>query len=52
MTDAIQEWIERVARIPISGDDQPPDVCVIEVGQWVLFHEGNSCLAMKKSFGV
>ena len=31
VTDAIQDWIERVAIVPISGDDQPPDICVIEV---------------------
>ena len=31
MTDAIQEWIERVAMVPISGDEETPDICVIEV---------------------
>ena len=31
VTDAIQDWIERVAMVSISGDDQPPDICVIEV---------------------
>ena len=33
VTDAIQEWVERVAMVSISGDDQPPDVCVIEVSR-------------------
>ncbi|KAH9626930.1 hypothetical protein KSS87_014991 [Heliosperma pusillum] len=32
ITDAIQEWIERVAKIPVDGQDGPPDVCVIELG--------------------
>ncbi|XP_031287807.1 CTP synthase [Pistacia vera] len=32
ITDAIQEWIERVARIPVDGKEDPADVCVIELG--------------------
>ncbi|PKA61041.1 CTP synthase [Apostasia shenzhenica] len=32
ITDAIQEWIERVALIPVDGKDGPADVCVIELG--------------------
>ncbi|XP_031094924.1 CTP synthase-like isoform X1 [Ipomoea triloba] len=32
ITDAIQEWIERVAAIPVDGKDGPADVCVIELG--------------------
>ena len=32
ITDAIQEWIERVAKIPVDGKDGQPDVCVIELG--------------------
>ncbi|KAM3362822.1 CTP synthase isoform X1 [Capsicum galapagoense] len=32
ITDAIQEWIERVAVIPVDGEDSPADVCVIELG--------------------
>lgn len=31
-TDAIQEWIERVAHISVDGLEGPPDVCLIEVG--------------------
>ncbi|KAJ0989351.1 hypothetical protein J5N97_007707 [Dioscorea zingiberensis] len=30
--DAIQEWIERVAMIPVDGKEGPADVCVIELG--------------------
>ncbi|KAH9330115.1 hypothetical protein KI387_002223, partial [Taxus chinensis] len=32
ITDAIQEWIERVSLIPVDGNTDPADVCVIELG--------------------
>lgn len=32
VTDAIQEWIERAAMIPVDGKEGPADVCVIELG--------------------
>ncbi|CAA6671554.1 unnamed protein product [Spirodela intermedia] len=32
ITDAIQEWIERVSMIPVDGKEDPVDVCVIELG--------------------
>ncbi|XP_010537196.1 PREDICTED: CTP synthase 1 isoform X2 [Tarenaya hassleriana] len=32
VTDAIQDWIERAARILVDGQAGPPDVCVIELG--------------------
>ncbi|KAL1956975.1 hypothetical protein VTO42DRAFT_6464 [Malbranchea cinnamomea] len=32
LTDAIQDWIERVARIPTDDSNEEPDVCVIELG--------------------
>lgn len=32
ITDAIQEWIERVAKVPVDGKEGPADVCVIELG--------------------
>ncbi|KAG1330320.1 CTP synthase [Cocos nucifera] len=32
ITDAIQEWIEHVATIPVDGKEGPADVCVIELG--------------------
>ena len=31
ITDAIQEWIERVANVPVDGLKGEPDVCIIEV---------------------
>jgi CTP synthase len=44
VTDAIQEWIERVANVPVDGKEGPPDVCVIELGGtigtvcWIILH--------------
>ncbi|KAJ6164084.1 CTP synthase [Penicillium chermesinum] len=32
VTDAIQEWIERVARVPVDESNAEPDVCIIELG--------------------
>ncbi|GAY42526.1 hypothetical protein CUMW_067600 [Citrus unshiu] len=32
ITDAIQDWIERVAMIPVDGKEGPANVCVIELG--------------------
>lgn len=30
--DAIADWIERVAQIPVDDTKEAPDVCVIELG--------------------
>ncbi|KAI1377072.1 putative CTP synthase [Hypoxylon crocopeplum] len=32
ITNAIQDWIERVARLPVDDSQAEPDVCVIELG--------------------
>ncbi|KHJ30997.1 putative ctp synthase [Erysiphe necator] len=32
LTDAIQDWIERVSRIPVDETGQCPDICIIELG--------------------
>lgn len=31
ITDAIQEWVERVARTSVDNDSAEPDICIIEV---------------------
>lgn len=31
VTDQIQEWIERVAQVPVDKTGTIPDICVIEV---------------------
>ncbi|KAI0017611.1 CTP synthase [Xylariomycetidae sp. FL0641] len=32
ITDAIQDWIERVSRIPVDDSGEEPDVCIVELG--------------------
>ncbi|WVR05540.1 CTP synthase [Kwoniella sp. DSM 27419] len=32
LTNAIQDWIERVSKIPVDGTGEEPDVCVVELG--------------------
>lgn len=32
ITDAIQNWIERVAAIPVDSSKQTPQICIIELG--------------------
>lgn len=32
ITNAIQEWIERVARIPVDESGLEPEICIIELG--------------------
>ncbi|KAL2268263.1 hypothetical protein VTJ83DRAFT_3109 [Remersonia thermophila] len=32
VTDSIKEWIKRVAKIPVDGSSQEPDVCIVELG--------------------
>ncbi|CAN8018104.1 unnamed protein product [Ixodes persulcatus] len=40
ITDAIQEWVERVARIPVGESAQTPEVCIIELGGTIGDIEG------------
>ncbi|XP_049870105.1 CTP synthase [Pectinophora gossypiella] len=32
ITDAIQEWVQRVAEIPVTPEKTPPRVCIVELG--------------------
>ncbi|EPZ33602.1 CTP synthase [Rozella allomycis CSF55] len=32
ITEAIQDWIQRVSRVPVDGTNSKPDVCIIELG--------------------
>uniref|UniRef100_A0A3Q3A287 CTP synthase n=1 Tax=Kryptolebias marmoratus TaxID=37003 RepID=A0A3Q3A287_KRYMA len=32
ITDAIQEWVVKQAKVPVDGDEIEPQVCVIELG--------------------
>ncbi|XP_052810438.1 CTP synthase 2-like [Mya arenaria] len=40
ITDAIQEWVERVAKVPVDGDNATPDICIIELGGTIGDIEG------------
>ncbi|KAL7917461.1 CTP synthase N-terminus domain-containing protein [Trichoderma austrokoningii] len=32
VTDQIQEWVERVSKIPVDSSGEEPDVCIVELG--------------------
>ncbi|KAK4880888.1 hypothetical protein RN001_004207 [Aquatica leii] len=32
ITDAIQEWVERVAQVPVSDTKKIPQICIVELG--------------------
>lgn len=36
VTDAVQDWIERIAATPVDESEEQADVCIIEVGCPVL----------------
>lgn len=35
VTNAIQDWIERVAKIPVDESGEVPDVCIVEVSIFI-----------------
>ncbi len=40
ITDAIQDWVENVAKIPVTDDEKEPEVCIIELGGTIGDIEG------------
>lgn len=32
LTDTIQDWIEKVAKVPVDDTNEEPDICIIELG--------------------
>ncbi|XP_075231690.1 CTP synthase isoform X2 [Lycorma delicatula] len=40
ITDAIQEWVERVATVSVSPDGAKPEVCIVELGGTIGDIEG------------
>nr|XP_037281582.1 CTP synthase 1-like isoform X4 [Rhipicephalus microplus] len=40
ITDAIQEWVQKVALIPVNDSNQTPEVCIIELGGTIGDIEG------------
>ncbi len=33
ITDAIQDWVERVSKVPVDDSGEEPDVCIVEVSR-------------------
>ena len=52
ITDAIQDWIERVAAVPVDGRAGHPDVCVIELGGTVSLALSSSINAVSFRYAV
>lgn len=50
LTDAIADWVERVAQIPVDGTDERPDVCIIELGGTIGDIEGMAYLSAFERF--
>jgi len=50
VTDCIQEWIERVAEMPVEKSGKSPDVCVIELGGTVGDIESSIFLEALRQF--
>ncbi|KAJ0178714.1 hypothetical protein K1T71_005489 [Dendrolimus kikuchii] len=50
ITDAIQEWVQRVAHIPVTSDGAPPRVCIIELGGTIGDIEGMSFVEAFRQF--
>jgi CTP synthase len=50
ITNEIQEWMERVAKIPVDGSGQSADVCLIEVGGTVGDIESSVFLEALRQF--
>lgn len=50
ITDAIQEWVQRVAHIPVTSDNAPPRVCIVELGGTIGDIEGMSFVEAFRQF--
>jgi hypothetical protein len=45
ITSAIQDWVERVAHVPVDDSGEEPDVCIVEVNFRLLFDLLDSCIS-------
>mmetsp|Transcript_19208 Transcript_19208/g.24724 ORF Transcript_19208/g.24724 Transcript_19208/m.24724 type:complete len:583 (+) Transcript_19208:124-1872(+) len=50
ITDCIQDWIEKVAHVPVDGQDEPADICLVEVGGTVGDIESSVFLEALRQF--
>ena len=37
LTNEVQDWIERVSKLPVDETDEEPDVCIIEVSARAMY---------------
>jgi len=50
ITNAIQDWIEQVALVPVDKDGKTPDICVIELGGVIGDIEGMPYVEAMRQF--
>lgn len=50
VTNAIQDWIERVSRIPVDETNEEPDICVVELGGTVGDIESSAFVEAMRQF--
>lgn len=50
ITDAIQEWVQRVAHVPVTPENTPPRVCIVELGGTIGDIEGMSFVEAFRQF--
>ncbi|KAG5519921.1 hypothetical protein PMAC_000198 [Pneumocystis sp. 'macacae'] len=50
VTNAIQDWIERVAKIPVDETLEEPDICVVELGGTVGDIESSAFVEAMRQF--
>ena len=51
ITDAIQEWVMKQARVPVDDDEVEPQVCVIEVRDR-KYPQGEVCFILLSPWGL
>lgn len=50
ITNAIQEWVERVSHIPVTPDNKIPQVCIVELGGTIGDIEGMAFVEAFRQF--
>lgn len=48
----VQDWIDRIAHVPVDGQSGPPDVCVIELGGTVGDIESMPFIEVSPRFSI
>ncbi|XP_055471758.1 CTP synthase 2 isoform X2 [Psammomys obesus] len=50
ITDAIQEWVMKQAKVPVDGNEKAPQICVIELGGTIGDIEGMAFVEAFRQF--